>query len=107
MGQAARRRAHRRSLAVEPHAAEALFRDFVREANAPVLYEAPLEAAHKQGARITAIEAGGHTIEARMFIDATYEGDLMAAAGVRYTLMREANSTIRRDAQWRNVQPAL
>ncbi|MEZ5365114.1 MAG: FAD-dependent oxidoreductase [Bryobacterales bacterium] len=80
------------AFAVEPHAAEALFRDFVREANAPVLYEAPLEAAHKQGARITAIEAGGHTIEARMFIDATYEGDLMAAAGVRYTLMREANS---------------
>jgi hypothetical protein len=35
----------------------------------------------------------GKVYTGRMFIDATYEGDLMAAAGVRYTVGREANST--------------
>ena len=35
---------------------------------------------------------GGSVYSARMFIDATYEGDLMAAAGVSYTVGREANS---------------
>ena len=34
----------------------------------------------------------GKVYRARMFIDATYEGDLMAKAGVSYTVGREANS---------------
>src|SRR5690606_16511572 len=34
----------------------------------------------------------GKTFRGKMFIDATYEGDLMAAAGVRYHVGREANS---------------
>src|SRR5438093_2347583 len=33
----------------------------------------------------------GKSFRARMFIDATYEGDLMAKAGVRYTVGREGN----------------
>lgn len=45
------------------------------------------------GARILAIRMeSGRTFAAKMFIDATYEGDLMAAAGVSYTVGREAHS---------------
>ena len=34
----------------------------------------------------------GKSIRGRMFVDATYEGDLLAKAGVSYTVGREANS---------------
>jgi len=44
--------------------------------------------------RIVAFETeSGKTFAGKMFIDATYEGDLMAAAGVSYTCGREANCT--------------
>jgi hypothetical protein len=47
----------------------------------------------KEGARIESIALeSGRTFAGRMFIDATYEGDLMAAAGVSYHVGREANS---------------
>jgi hypothetical protein len=47
----------------------------------------------KIGARIESITTqSGITFSARMFIDASYEGDLMAAAGVTYHVGREANS---------------
>lgn len=47
----------------------------------------------KDGARITDLVTDeGSVFRAKMFIDATYEGDLMAKAGVSYTLMREGNS---------------
>jgi len=43
--------------------------------------------------RLTALHMlGGLTVRARMFIDATYEGDLLAAAGVDFTVGREANA---------------
>ncbi len=35
----------------------------------------------------------GRTFRGKVFVDATYEGDLMAAAGVSYTVGREANAT--------------
>lgn len=45
------------------------------------------------GGRIVAIRMeSGRTFRGKMFIDATYEGDLMAAAGVSYTVGRESNS---------------
>ncbi|MCP5559238.1 MAG: FAD-dependent oxidoreductase [Verrucomicrobiaceae bacterium] len=47
----------------------------------------------KDGARITQIVMeSGETYAAPMFIDATYEGDLLATAGVSYHVGREANS---------------
>ena len=47
----------------------------------------------KKDGRITSIRMeSGRVFAAGMFIDATYEGDLMAAAGVSYTVGREANS---------------
>src|SRR5439155_8966413 len=48
----------------------------------------------KDAARIDAIVMeSGQTYRGRMFIDATYEGDLMAKAGVTYHVGREANKT--------------
>jgi hypothetical protein len=47
----------------------------------------------KEGTRITQIRMeSGRTFEGKMFIDASYEGDLMAKAGVAYTVGREANA---------------
>ncbi len=81
----------------EPHAAEGVFEDLVREHKIPVHREEWLDRAAgvtKQNGRITAIRTlEGHTYRGRMFIDATYEGDLMAAAGVAYHVGREAVST--------------
>jgi hypothetical protein len=95
----------------EPSVAEKVFNDLVKEANVPVLYrerlriaetqlagapQAPVNRASgvtRQGNRITSITLeSGKVISAKSFIDASYEGDLLAAAGVKYTLGREANS---------------
>jgi len=80
----------------EPHVAEATFEQFLGEHKIPIAREALLERAHgvaMDGTRITAITThGGKTYHGRMFIDATYEGDLMAAAGVSYTVGRESNA---------------
>ncbi len=47
----------------------------------------------KQGARIVRIVMeSGRAFEGKMFIDATYEGDLLAKAGVKYHVGREANA---------------
>ncbi|MEZ6121966.1 MAG: FAD-dependent oxidoreductase [Planctomycetaceae bacterium] len=79
---------------IEPHVAEELFDTMTKEAGVIVLREARLKAVRREGARITELVTDdGRTIRAKMFIDTTYEGDLMASAGVSYTLMREANST--------------
>jgi hypothetical protein len=49
---------------------------------------------HKDGARIVAITMeSGDRYRGAMFIDASYEGDLMARAGVSYHVGREANKT--------------
>ncbi len=53
-----------------------------------------LQGVTKTGPRITAITTeSGKVFKGKVFIDATYEGDLMAAAGVSYTVGREANAT--------------
>lgn len=47
----------------------------------------------RRGGRIVAAQMeSGLTLSAKVFIDATYEGDLMAEAGVSYTIGREPNS---------------
>jgi hypothetical protein len=81
------------AFAIEPHTAEELFSEMAREAQVPVFFEARLASVRKQGARITElVTEDGTVFRARMFIDATYEGDLMAKAGVSYTLTREGNA---------------
>jgi hypothetical protein len=57
----------------------------------------------KSGGRITAIRMlSGKTYRGKMFIDATYEGDLMAQAGVSYHVGREANSIYKEN--WNGIQ---
>lgn len=93
----------------EPHVAEAVFEELLREHEIPVHRNAWLDRArgvHKTGSRITAITMlDGRTFAGKMFLDATYEGDLMAAAGVEYHVGREANSVY--GEQWNGVQTGV
>ncbi|MGC1273786.1 MAG: FAD-dependent oxidoreductase [Planctomycetaceae bacterium] len=89
--------ANRTMWVFEPHVAEATFETFVKEFNIPVHRGEHLDrktGVKKDGERITSITMlSGKTYRGKMFIDATYEGDLMAAAGVSYTVGRESNET--------------
>jgi len=77
----------------KPSDAEKTFRTMLTEAKVPVLYERRLKSVKKDGNRITtATFEDGTTINAKMFVDATYEGDLFAAAGVPFHVGREDNS---------------
>ncbi|MCW0219242.1 MAG: FAD-dependent oxidoreductase [Prosthecobacter sp.] len=79
--------------AIEPHKAEEVFTQMAQEAGVKVHFEARLAKVVKNGPRITEFTTeDGTTFRAKMFIDTTYEGDLMAKAGVSYTLMREGNA---------------
>ena len=60
----------------------------------PINHGQLLEKVERHGNRITKLRVrGGEAYEAKVFIDATYEGDLMAAAGVSHTVGREARAT--------------
>lgn len=83
----------------EPSAALKIYNDWVRQNGIAVVYGERLD--RKSGVAMTrAIPwriislrmESGCTFSGRMFIDATYEGDLMAAADVSYTVGREANA---------------
>jgi hypothetical protein len=81
------------SLAFEPKVAEAVFVELAKEHNVPVYFERQLATVHKNGSRIQEIVSeDGSVFRARIFIDATYEGDLMAQADVSYTVGRESNA---------------
>jgi hypothetical protein len=93
----------------EPHVAEKAFENFTREHEIPVHRNEWLDRAvgvTKAGARITSIRTlSGKTYAGRMFIDATYEGDLMASAGVEYHVGREAKDVY--GEQWNGVQTGV
>lgn len=81
----------------EPHAAEQVFEDFAKEYKLNIYRDEWLDRSQrgvtKKGLNITSFRTlSGNEYEGKMFIDATYEGDLMAAAGVSYHVGREANS---------------
>jgi len=90
----------------EPHAAEQVFEDLVRENHIKVYREEWLDrhkGLTKKGRQIRTFSTlSGKIFRGKMFIDATYEGDLMAAAGVSYRVGREANSAY--DETWNGVQ---
>ncbi len=80
----------------EPHVSEAVFNDLVKEAGVRVFLQHGLR--EKGGVRTTGtavseiVTGNGSIFRARLFADASYEGDLMAQAGVSYTWGREAIS---------------
>ncbi|HEY3898684.1 MAG TPA: FAD-dependent oxidoreductase [Chthoniobacter sp.] len=90
----------------EPHVAEEIFENYIKQNGIPVERDEWLDRAKgvkKDSARIVSITTlSGKTYAGKMFIDATYEGDLMAAAGVDYTVGREAQSTY--GEKWNGVQ---
>ena len=76
----------------EPHVAEETLRARLAEAKVPVHFGQRLASVKKDGARIVEITMeNGNVFRAKTFIDCTYEGDLMAKAGVKYMVGREAN----------------
>lgn len=93
----------------EPHLAEKVFEDFVKENELEVLRDEWLDRENgvtMEDNRIVAIKTlNGKEFKGRMFIDATYEGDLMAAAGVSYHVGREANSVY--NEEWNGIQTGV
>jgi hypothetical protein len=90
----------------EPHVAEKVFEDFVKELQIPTFRdqwldrESGVELSEHQIASITM--KSGDKFRAKIFIDATYEGDLMAAAKVSYHVGRESQSEY--GERWAGVQ---
>ncbi len=80
----------------EPHVAEEVFDALVREAGIDLWRRERLDlrrGIRMRGSRITRVRMeSGRTAAGRVFIDATYEGDLMALAGVSYVVGRESNA---------------
>ncbi len=71
--------------------AERVFLEMLEKAGVKVRYEQLLDQVEKDGARITELRVqGGESYRAKVFIDATYEGDLMAKAKVSYAIGRES-----------------
>ncbi|MBS1665430.1 MAG: FAD-dependent oxidoreductase [Bacteroidetes bacterium] len=80
----------------EPHVAEDVFAQYVKAAGLKVLYGYRIAGATKSGGVIRSVRldggGGAREIRAKEYIDCSYEGDLMAKAGVSYVVGREANS---------------
>jgi len=82
----------------EPHVGKQVFEQMLADAGVTVVYNelldrTPGKGVTMDGKRIKSITTlSGKTYRGRMFIDATYVGDLMAAAGVTYTVGREPES---------------
>lgn len=93
----------------EPHAAEQVFKDLIAEHDVPVHRDRWLDRSsgvRKDNDRIVAITMlSGETYQGAMFIDATYEGDLMATAGVSYHVGREAARVY--GEQWNGIQVGI
>jgi hypothetical protein len=85
----------------EPHVAEGVFSAYITQAGIEVWYDHRLVSVTKDQASISEIvleqssqpsASANKVVKAKMFIDCTYEGDLMAKAGVSFTVGRESNS---------------
>jgi len=83
----------------EPKVASAVYDDYLAKAEVEVLLQKQLVSAEKEGAVIRSITVQDAetseemTVSGKQFIDATYEGDLLAKAGVSFTVGRESNET--------------
>lgn len=81
----------------EPKVTQRIYREMLAEAGVTVLPGRLLrngQGVTKDGTTIRELytDDGHFLVRAKMFIDATYEGDLLAEAGVSYTVGREANT---------------
>ncbi|MFT7515916.1 MAG: hypothetical protein ACI9QL_005151 [Candidatus Omnitrophota bacterium] len=77
----------------EPHVAMRITTNMLAEAGVQVFTQRYLQSVDKAGPRITQLHtSSNHTFAARVFVDGSYEGDLMAAAGVSWTIGREGTA---------------
>lgn len=83
----------------EPKVATEVFNDYIAEANVEVWHDYSVIGADKEGTRLTRIRLKDYehgkperTVAAKVFLDCSYEGDLLAVAGVSFTIGREPNS---------------
>ncbi len=95
----------------EPHVALNLFNEYIQKAQVEVWYDYRLFSVKNQKGEIQEIVVENaiypepktnRTIRAKVYIDCTYEGDLMAKAGVSYTVGREDNKQY--GETWNGVQ---
>ena len=93
----------------EPSAALTVFDGYIKEFEIPVHREAFLDRENgvkMEGGKIVSITTlGGDTFSGKVFLDTTYEGDLLAAAGVKYTVGREGRDTY--GEEWAGVRTDL
>ncbi|WP_339922238.1 FAD-dependent oxidoreductase [uncultured Cyclobacterium sp.] len=93
----------------EPHVAEEVYDEWVEELGIEVLRDEWLDretGVTVEEGKITAIRTlSGKEFKGKMFIDATYEGDLMAAAGVSYHVGREGTNVY--GEEWNGVQTGV
>jgi hypothetical protein len=76
----------------EPSAAERVLCDLLEERRVEVRFGWQLASAGHDGRVRRVVDVRGETLEARVFVDATYEGDLLAAAGVSFAIGRESRA---------------
>lgn len=89
-----------------PSEAESLFLKMLDEAGVTVLFERCLKSTEIEDAQLVSVTMEtGETIKATMFVDATYEGDLMAAANISYHVGREPSGTYGESlaGQWQKI----
>ena len=90
----------------EPHVAEKIFEKMIKENGIEVVRNKWLDRENgvllKDGKIVSIKMLSGEKYTAKIFVDATYEGDLLASAGVNYHVGREANSVY--NEQWNGVQ---
>ena len=93
----------------EPHIAENVFEDFVREYEIKVFRDEWLDRSGgvemADGKIIAMTTLSGKRFSGKAFIDATYEGDLMAEANVSYHVGRESKDTY--DEEWNGIQTGV
>lgn len=83
----------------ESSVAEKVYLDMLQQAGVEVQYGASVDRVNKEGARIADIRlTNGSKLESTVFIDASYEGDLMARAGVTYAVGRESTAEFHEEA---------
>ena len=73
----------------EPHVAAGVTNSMLAEAGVTVMTRRVLKLVEKEGNQITRLKTSDGDFSAAIFIDGTYEGDLMANAGVTWTIGRE------------------
>ena len=80
----------------EPHVAEAVFEAWVAENGIELQREQRIDGVRMSGDRILELRMeSGLSLRAAMFVDASYEGDLLARAGASWFAGREGNATYR------------